>query len=151
MWAWYNVHGSTHVRYTMLFENTSWFYFYPFFPLLFSHHACISKLKEKNLNLMAAIAALQHVPEISNISEATTYEIKLALTYLRRVYLGRYVNAHSRTYFCKEALEELSVLEWRVGKGMLWEEKAGECYKWTETQCPVSACQGGLWFKGFRW
>lgn len=73
------------------------------------------KVKEKNLNPMAANAPLQHVLEISNISEATTFPF----TYLRRVYLGRYVNAHSRTYFCKEALEELSVLEWRVGKGML--------------------------------
>lgn len=67
----------------------------------------------------AASTCVSIKTEIAHNSEATTYEIKLALMYLHRVYLGLYINAHSRTYFCKEALEELSVLEWRVDKGML--------------------------------
>ncbi len=73
----------------------------------------------------------------------------LEFMYLHRVFSGRYINAHSSTYFCKEALEELSVLEWRLVRGCWWEEKAGDGYKWT--QWPVSACEDRLWFDGFWW
>lgn len=35
--------------------------------------------------------------------------------------------------------------------GMGWEENAGEGYKWTQTQRPVSAYEGVLWSQGFQW